>query len=308
MIEVADNSVSAIVTSPPYWRLRDYGNKDQIGQEKTPEEFIEKLVSVFRSAKRTLNNNGTLWVNIGDGYATGAAHQKQEATKSGKRNELITGNKITGGLKPKDLVGIPWMLAFALRADGWYLRQEIIWSKPNPMPESVKDRCTRSHEYIFMLSKSPKYYYDAEAIKTEPKYYGVTGMEQNGYKDAKKFNGKHSDKQSGHSKRHAGFNERWDNLMKAEQQSMKANKRSVWTVPTKPFAEAHFATFPPELIVDIIKCSSPENGLILDPFMGAGTTALVAKKLNRNFIGYELNQSYIDIANSRMKQELGLFY
>jgi DNA modification methylase len=311
-----DESVHCIVTSPPYWGLRDYGVKGQIGQEPTPEKFIHEMVKVFREAKRVLKKDGTLWVNIGDSYA---AAPKKRTSEQAARKSTLTGSKGTQiackdqikktveGLKPKDLVGIPWMLAFALRADGWWLRQDIIWSKPNPMPESVTDRCTKSHEYIFMFSKSSKYFYDHEAIKTEPKYWGVTGMDGSGYKDAKKYNGKHSDKQRGHSRRHAGFNQRWDAMSTKEQMSMGANKRSVWHIPTKPFPDAHFATYPEELIVDCIKAGCPEGGVILDMFFGAGTTGLVARKLNRNFIGIELNPEYVTIAEKRLQKELGLF-
>lgn len=218
-------------------------------------------------------------------------------------------------LKPKDLIGIPWMVAFALRSSGWYLRQDIIWSKPNPMPESVQDRCTKSHEYIFMLSKSSKYYYDNESIKT-PAINPQDDLrrlkqqkEDNKSEPTEMQNGLRSrgDKQRGHSRRHAGFNDRWDHITKEEQISMGANKRSVWNVATKPFSEAHFATFPQDLIIDCIKAGSPVDGIVLDPFMGAGTTALVSSKLNRNYIGFELNPDYIKIAENRLSKELGMF-
>jgi DNA modification methylase len=317
---IPDQSVHCCVTSPPYWGLRDYGMDGQLGLEKTPEEFIEKLVEVFREVKRVLRDDGTIWVNIGDSYAhNGAAYHDGKSTLIGRKQGTEMGAakrfvKKGGDLKPKDLVGIPWMLAFALRADGWYLRQDIIWSKPNPMPESVTDRCTKAHEYIFMLSKSHKYYYDSAAIKTPPKnpeddLRRISKATINGKStpDAEKNGIRKVDKQRGHSRKHAGFNERWDNMTGAEQASMGANKRSVWEIATKPFKEAHFATFPEDLIVPCIKAGAPEGGTILDPFMGAGTTAVVARKLNRNYLGFELNPDYINIAESRIDKELGFF-
>lgn len=213
----------------------------------------------------------------------------------------------TTSLKPKDLIGIPWRVAFALQSDGWYLRQDIIWSKPNPMPESVRDRCTKAHEYIFMLSKAERYYYDQEAIKEPAIYAGLTNQEPNGYKDATKFNGKHSDKQRGHSRRHAGFNDRWDQMEREEQCSGVRNKRSVWTVATQPFKEAHFATFPPDLIEPCIKAGCPAGGIVLDPFGGAGTTGLVADRLQRNAILIELNPTYAEMAKSRVYSDAPLF-
>lgn len=341
-------SVHTIVDSPPYWKLRDYGIAGQIGLERTPEIYIKHLVKIFRECKRVLRHDGTLWLNIGDSYAASEKNRTPEqatfkSNLKGSKDAQIAAchqpSKLVGGLKPKDLVGIPWMLAFALRADGWYLRSDIIWSKPNPMPESVTDRPTKSHEYIFLLSKSKQYYYDAAAIRTQ-----LIEHSQNIYpfSDATKKDvllrqrGK-SDKQRGHSRKHAGFNERWDNMSVAEQMANGANKRSVWTVATQPFKDAHFATFPPNLIVDCIKggtseygccaeCGSPyERGkelwqkkcicdtdeimpaIVLDPFFGAGTTGLVAQKLGRNFIGIELNPAYINIAKKRLQDELGLF-
>lgn len=331
--ELPDNSVHCCVTSPPYWGLRDYGVIGQLGMEKTPEEYISNMVAVFREVKRVLRNDGTLWVNIGDSYWGGKGKSAQAWSTEHTDRETINGNQhqISGkgqtrpsdgkhkSIKPKDLVGIPWMLAFALRSDGWYLRQDIIWSKPNPMPESVTDRCTKSHEYIFMLSKSSKYYYDAEAIKTEAKESTIKRLSQDidNQKGSTRVPGKtngnmkaviKTDKQRGHSRKHAGFNERWDNMSSTEQMSMGANKRSVWEVATKPFSEAHFATFPEELIVDCIKAGCPIDETILDPFFGAGTTGLVARKLGRNYIGIELNEKYIkEIAEPRLKRELGMF-
>jgi len=315
---IPDKIANMCVTSPPYYQLRDYGAENQIGMENTPESFINNLVDVFRQVKRILKDDGTLWINIGDTYYGGNT-QPGGGSHNGKHIKSGTPPKKqkVNGLKPKDLIGIPWMLAFALRADGWYLRQDIIWSKPNPMPESVIDRCTKSHEYIFMLSKSPKYYYDSFAIRTPMKESSVSRLAQNidGQKGSSRVPGKTNgtmkavggDKQRGHGRRHAGFNGRWDALTKEQQCSLGANKRSVWNIATKPFKEAHFATFPQELIVDCIKAGCPEEGIILDPFFGAGTTGLVARKLNRNFIGCELNAGYVDISQSRMNKELGLF-
>ena len=287
-----NSSVDCCVTSPPYWALRDYGVKGQIGQETTPKEYVNKLRQIFEEVRRVLKPEGTLWLNLGDSYASNGKNRTWEqamaksttnGVASGQAQILKQQNKVVGNLKPKDLVGIPWMVAFALRDAGWYLRQDIIWSKPNPMPESVKDRCTRSHEYIFMFSKSRKYYYDAEAIKTGLKESSVQRLSQ----DIE--NQKGSNRANGGSKTNG------------------ANKRSVWNVSTKPFKEAHFATFPENLIVDCIKAGCPEDGIVLDPFMGAGTTALVACKLNRNYVGFEINPIYIRIAEKRLKDELGLF-
>lgn len=306
MKSLPDNSIDCCVTSPPYFGLRDYGHDGQIGLEDTPEKFVQKLVEVFTEVKRTLKPEGTLWLNLGDSYAGGggaSGHTKE--TKNLGANTSVYGAVKSGGktygLKPKDLIGIPWMVAFALRSSGWWLRQDIIWNKPNPMPESVTDRCTKAHEYIFLLSKSQKYYYDNVAIQELANYGGrkdtvMKGSEKyaNGYFPAD------TKTQSIALKGH----ERWK---KNEAGEMIRNKRSVWTVTTKPFKEAHFATFPEELIVDCIKAGCPEGGIVLDPFMGAGTTALVAKKLNRNYVGFELNAEYIKIAEKRLQTNLGIF-
>lgn len=333
-------SVDCIITSPPYWGLRDYGIEGQIGLEDSPEKFIEKMVAVFREAKRVLAEHGTLWLNIGDSYANNPGNGRGGEATIG--NQSMTGaaphrsgrNKVVGNLKPKDLVGIPWMLAFALRADGWYLRSDIIWAKPNPMPESVTDRPTKAHEYVFLLSKSPKYYYDAAAIKTQSLESSRARLSQDIESQAGSLRvpgktngpmkavgggwaggvpplkdlpgsgnklGAFRDKQRGHGRRHAGFNDRWDAMPKEEQQ-MLANKRTVWTVATMPFKEAHFATFPEKLIEPMILAGTLPGGVVLDPFMGAGTTALVAKKLGRQYLGIELNPEYIAMAEKRLNR------
>ncbi len=293
---LSDNSVNCCITSPPYYGLRDYGNDEQIGLEATPEEYIGKLVEVFREVRRVLTNDGTLWVNIGDSYAgsmKGAAQSPDNAMNYKQGTNRGTLSKTTlvkqcTNCKPKDLIGIPWMLAFALRADGWYLRQDIIWAKPSVMPESVKDRCTKAHEYIFLLSKSRKYYFDNESIK-EPSTTFDTSIRD---RDNTKMNNT-----PGRSKMHG---------LTTNDYEMR-NKRSVWTVATQPFRGGHFAVFPPKLIVDCIKAGCPENGIVLDPFMGAGTTAVVARKLNRNYIGFELNPDYVKIAENRLRKEVGIF-
>lgn len=313
-----DQSVQCIITSPPYWGLRDYGVAGQLGLEKTPEEYISKMVAVFREAHRVLKNNGTLWVNIGDSYASVGKWGGSSGGKHAKGLHGETGIGRTkrdyGDLKSKDLVGIPWMLAFALRSDGWYLRQDIIWAKPNPKPESVTDRCTRSHEFIFMFSKSAKYLYDHRAIKTEAlnpqddirRIAGAT-IDGKSAPNEQRNGIRRSDKLRGHLRRHAGFNDRWDNMTSAEQQSGGANKRSVWTIATKGFKEAHFAVFPPELIVDPIKAGTRPGDIVLGPFSGSGTTCLVAGLHGRKFIGLELNPDYIAISENRLQKELGLF-
>jgi len=285
-LKTITSPVQMCVTSPPYYGLRDYGGKDnQIGMEQTPEEYIDQLVDVFRSVRDVLKDDGTLWVNIGDtyyNYRSDGNYPKQTVSKT--KQDLpefspVRGNKLDG-LKQKDLIGIPWMLAFALRADGWYLRQDIIWNKPNPMPESVKDRCTKSHEYIFLLSKSRYYKYDNEAIKEPVK-------QDWGTRD--RTNGKYHNPGTGLAP-HSGLSKSYD----------RKNKRSVWTVTNKPYKGAHFAVFPPDLIEPCILAGSEENDTVLDPFMGSGTTAMVAKKHNRNYIGCELNEEYASLQTDRI--------
>lgn len=290
MRRMPDASVHTCVTSPPYFGLRDYGHDGQIGMEPTPDEFVAALVAVFREARRVLRDDGTLWLNLGDSYArTGGTDRKASKTaKVGSTRNTLEQMKdrtqvAPEGLKDKDLIGVPWRVAFALQADGWYLRQDIIWHKPNPMPESVRDRCTKAHEYIFLLSKGPKYYFDAEAIK-EPE---VCGRKRGPapHPDAKSTNG------------NGGLSQRESNG--------KRNKRSVWTVTTKPFKGAHFATFPPDLIEPCVLAGAPLGGTVLDPFGGAGTTGLVAKMHYRNAVLCELNPEYAAMAQARIDAYTG---
>lgn len=326
-----DNCVDCCVTSPPYFGLRDYGTEEQIGMEQTPDEFVDKLLQVFTEVKRVLKPEGTLWLNLGDSYSgsgKGLNDNREDKGKQGTNKGSINLKRgfETYGMKPKDLIGVPWMVAFALRANGWYLRQDIIWHKPNPMPESVTDRCTKSHEYIFLMSKSRQYYYDHEAIKTEVTKESVKRLAQDieNQKGSERVPGKTNGSMKAviakgltiGGKKGREYNpqpgdpnfrngsEQWGRQYVPD---FTANKKSVWTVTTKPFKEAHFATFPEELIVDCIKAGCPIDGVVLDPFMGAGTTALVSRKLNRNYIGFELNKDYISIANKRLHDELGFF-
>ena len=281
------------VTSPPYYGLRDYGHEGQIGLEETPEQYIAAMVEVFRCVWDVLEDNGTLWLNIGDSYYNYRPGKGQALVKQSVANNdqdlpqtcARRGNKLDG-LKEKDLIGIPWMLAFALRADGWYLRQDIIWHKPNPMPESVQDRCTKAHEYIFLLSKSQKYHYDAEAITENSIHAGVTVKSHGKYEDE---NGKPT---KGHETHVVG-----ERLVKDVR-----NKRSVWTVTTKPYEGAHFAVFPQDLIEPCILAGAPVGGVVLDPFMGSGTTAQVAQHLGRKYLGCELNPAYAELQSKRLQQ------
>lgn len=316
-----DESVNCCVTSPPYFGLRDYGVPGQMGLETSPAEYIVKMVEVFSEVRRTLRADGTLWLNMGDSYAndgkwgghTGGKHVKALHCSPIGRNKKYT------GLKPKDLIGVPWMLAFALRDAGWYLRSDIIWAKPNPMPESVTDRPTKAHEYIFLMSKSAKYFYDAAAI-AEPGAESSPARMLRAQGEHKMVNGAngqtpHSihqprpkvDKQCGHSRRHAGFNDRWDAMERAEQCSGMRNRRTVWDVATHPFPEAHFATFPPDLIEPCILAGCPEGGTVLDPFSGAGTTGLVSSRFGRNYIGIELNPAYVEMSRKRIEQDAPMF-
>jgi site-specific DNA-methyltransferase (adenine-specific) len=245
------NSVRCVVTSPPYWGLRDYGIDDQIGLELTMPQFIQKLVAVFSEVRRVLTDDGTLWINIGDGYTSGNRGYRATDKKNPARAMTVRPDT-PEGLKPKDLMGIPWRLAFALQDDGWYLRTDIIWNKPNAMPESVKDRPTRSHEFLFMFSKSEKYFYNSNAVKQVADGGGLR------------------------------------------------NLRTVWSVNTKPYAGAHFATFPPELVRPCVKASTEPGDFVLDPFFGAGTVGLVCNEEGRKYAGVELNPSYVDLAVERL--------
>ena len=285
-------SARMCVTSPPYYGLRNYGSEDcQIGLEESPEEYIHNLVEVFREVRNVLTDDGTLWLNMGDSYynyrpGKGQALVKQTVANS--KQDLPDkcarrGNKLDG-LKEKDLIGIPWMLAFALRADGWYLRQDIIWHKPNPMPESVKDRCTKSHEYLFLLSKNKHYYYDNDAIKEPAKDWGTRD----------RTNGKYHNQGTG-LQPHSGLTESYD----------KRNKRSVWSITNKPYRDAHFAVFPPDLIKPCILAGSEKGDIILDPFIGSGTTAMVAKELCRYYIGCELHEDYGKLIKNRVSDARG---
>jgi DNA modification methylase len=312
-----DESVHCVVTSPPYFGLRDYGVAGQIGLEPTPAAFIDEMVAVFAEVRRALRSDGTIWLNLGDSYAGGGGFcptaPSTATSKSGKYGSAGAAMKSVGkvaGVKTKDLIGIPWRVAFALQADGWYLRQDIIWSKPNPMPESVRDRCTKAHEYVFMLSKSERYHYDQDAIAEPAVYVGVAGQDANGFKNPLRFNGKLAEstkKQDGHGRRHAGFNARWDEAEERGDCKTTRNKRSVWEVATAPFSEAHFATFPPALIEPCILAGCPAGGTVLDPFGGAGTTGMVADRLGRNAILIELNPEYAAMAERRIRGDAGMF-
>ena len=287
--ELPDCTADCCITSPPYLGLRDYGVNGQLGLENSVEAYINRLTDIFREVRRVLKNDGTLWMNIGDSYTTS--------------------NYEYSNCKKKDLMGIPWILAFALRDDGWYLRQDIIWEKPNAMPESVKDRCTKSHEYIFLFSKQSKYYFDHEAIK-EPAV-GFNNIAPAGSKGTLKPN---SRLRKGNSRTFRGggaytkgqsFNNSAEITREShgnnENMTGLRNKRSVWTVATQGYKEAHFATFPEKLIEPCVLAGSRDGGIILDPFIGSGTTAVVAKKFNRGFIGIELNTEYVEMAKRRLE-------
>jgi DNA modification methylase len=295
----ADEGVKAqtCVTSPPYFGLRDYGHDGQIGLEETPEQYIQAMVEVFRCVWDVLADDGTLWLNIGDSYAgsgkgRNADGTHQEGGKQGTNKGTVLGSLVkteAPQCKPKDLIGIPWMLAFALRADGWYLRQDIIWHKPNPMPESVRDRCTKAHEYIFLLSKSDKYYFDSDAMK-EP----ATNAGKRVSLGDKSFS-------KGQAKG-VGVDPSGNGLKDFYDVPETRNRRSVWTVTTKPYKGAHFATFPPDLIEPCILAGSRPNDIVLDPFMGSGTTAQVANQFGRQYLGCELNPDYEQLQRERLKQ------
>lgn len=317
---IESNSVNCCITSPPYYGLRDYGTDGQIGLEETPSEYIENLVAVFREVHRVLKTDGTLWLNMGDSYAGSCKGRNADETPcKGNSVSRDNNNKFGGKLfiancseyKRKDLMGIPWRLAFALQADGWYLRQDIIWHKTNCMPESVKDRCTKSHEYIFLLSKSDKYYFDYEAIK-EPAV-GFNNIPPAGSKGTLTPN---SRRRKGNSKTFRGGgtytnNQSFNNSVAVQRESTGntenktglRNRRDVWSVATAKCKEAHFATFPEKLIEPCVLAGCPTSGIILDPFLGSGTTAVVAVKNKRSYIGIEINPEYADMAKRRVEQE-----
>ena len=281
-------SARTCVTSPPYWGLRDYGVEGQLGLEPTPDAYVAAMVEVFREVRRVLAEDGTLWLNLGDSYCGGGRGCEGKGWEDGEKKNKIAPIETPLGMKPKDLVGIPWMVAFALRADGWYLRSDIIWSKPNPMPESVTDRPTKAHEYIFLLSKSAKYYYDAKAC-AEPTVN--TRKPGRGITDTRTTHGT------------GGGNSGLNNLMSRYHNGdapTTRNRRSVWHIATHPYKGAHFATFPPTLIEPCILAGSAPGDTVLDPFLGSGTTLAVAKQHGRNGIGCELNPEYVALAQQRI--------
>jgi len=314
--KIEDESINCCITSPPYFGLRDYQNDKQIGLEETPEAYVEKLVDVFNEVKRVLRDDGTLWLNLGDTYAGHNSRASKGRAGYGEPRECVT-KRIFQGIKQKDIIGIPWMVAFALRESGWYLRQDIIWHKPNPMPESVTDRCTKAHEYIFLLTRSAKYHYDHEAIKTPLKESSLqrpgqdidnqTGSDRvpgktNGKMKAVVGCNKHKNLEYNGQANHSFHRTRNQNGDEWESSDGKANKKSVWIVNTKPYKDAHFAVYPPDLIVPCIKAGCPKDGIVLDPFFGSGTTGAVAQRLGRKWIGIELNEDYIELASKRFKQ------
>lgn len=300
-IPLVDGSMNCCVTSPPYWGLRDYGIANQIGLERDPQAFIDQMVAVFREVWRVLRDDGTLWLNLGDSYcsAGGTGHQGKHGQRCNRTHtqRSILGRTAGGGLKPKDLVGMPWRVALALQSDGWYLRSDIIWHKPNPMPESVYDRPSKSHEYLFLLAKSQNYYYDGDSIRepVKPKTLTSYGTRQNRTGDS-----------SGLVKS-ARFSKDRKPRLNGDGTLAGANKRSVWTVPSHPFPGSHFATFPPKLIEPCILAGCPPGGLVFDPFVGTGTTVEVANRLGRRGVGCDLSAEYLhDFAAERIKTQMGL--
>lgn len=325
LAKLADESVNCVVTSPPYFGLRDYGVDGQIGLEHTPEAFVAELVAVFREVRRVLRNDGTLWLNLGDSYNTKNHRRDASAYVDGGTRQLRAAEannqsprRFDETLKEKDLVGIPWRVAFALQADGWYLRQDIIWSKPNPMPESVQDRCTKAHEYVFLLSKSPRYWYDADAIAEPVTASTVARLAQDveAQEGSHRVPGKTNGAMKAVGRARGVYTEQaFQDRPQSEPRGSKSNfgdfetrnARSVWTIATQPFSEAHFATFPPELAERCIKAGCPVGGTVLDPFGGAGTSGMVADRLQRNAILIELNPAYAEIARNRITKDAGLF-
>jgi DNA modification methylase len=323
---LSEKSIQSVVTSPPYWRQRDYNMAGQLGLEQTPEEYIAEMVSIFAALRPSLKDDGTLWINIGDKWASGGnggggsfMETRTEAWAHAKDAKGWRSPPV--GYKDKDLVGIPWMLAFALRADGWFLRQCNIWGKPNCMPESVSDRSTISHEYVFHLSKSNSYFYNIDAARTPAAPSSETRLAQDtasqtGSERANgggKTNGtmkavaRKSDKQRGHSRKHDGFNARWDSMSREERMAHGANLRSVWWISPAQYREGHYAVMPDKLAEICITCGSKPGDTILDPFFGAGTTGLVADRLGRKCIGIELNPEYAAMARARIIKDGPLF-
>jgi DNA modification methylase len=322
-----DASVQCCVTSPPYYGLRDYGHAGQIGLEQTPAEYVEQMVQVFREVRRVLANDGTLWLNLGDSYNNFRIGQVGQGVHGGESRDKPTDKRRgVDGLKEKDLMGIPWRVAFALQADGWYLRQDIIWHKPNPMPESVRDRCTKAHEYVFLLSKSERYFYDADAVaeestgqaagNTKPHEH-VPGLAAHNNRSgltayAQRQRSKRDSFKRDHSKRAEVIPGQTVGTHRADREegtwdTATRNKRNVWTIATQPFKEAHFATMAPELAETCVRAGCPEGGTVLDPFGGAGTTGLVADQLQRHAVLCELNPDYIAIARRRIAADAPLF-
>ena len=284
--------VQTCVTSPPYYGLRDYGHPGQLGREKSPDEYVKSMVEVFQCVRDVLADDGTLWLNLGDSYAANRAYQVPSTKGGPKHSDSQSvggkGSVVPDGLKPKDLIGIPWRVAFALQSDGWYLRQDIIWHKPNPMPESVTDRCTKAHEYIFMLTKKERYYFDSDAMKEPAIHAGKTV--KLGEKSLSKGQA------TGNNVARSG-NAKKDSVVIKDTR----NRRSVWTVATRPYKGAHFATFPETLIEPCVLAGSRPADIVLDPFMGSGTTAAVAKKHGRQYLGCELNLDYGVLQQERLK-------
>lgn len=324
-IPLRDGCVQCCVTSPPYYALRNYGVEQQIGLEPMPSCptqyrcnscYVCALVGVFRDVRRVLTDDGVAWLNLGDSYVgVGAQTAGTNSKEHGRRADRMFSPRISwAGMKQKDLIGIPWRIAFALQADGWYLRSDIIWSKPNPMPESVTDRPTKAHEYLFLLAKSERYYYNAAAIREpyaastltqfEKPYEGEATKEYAavGVQNPSAIKKRITDKQRGHSRRHAGFNDRWDAMPKQEQQQGGANKRTVWTIPTMPYGGAHFATMPEKLVEPCVLAGSRLGDLVFDPFSGSGTVLAVAERLGRRAVGTDLNPAYLDLAKKRTAQ------
>lgn len=330
-IPLSDKSVQCVITSPPYWRLRDYGVEGQIGLEASLDEYIATIVAVMREVRRVLKDDGTLWLNLGDSYA-GSGKGGQSEKKRSVNWQARYGNHgvVPIGLKPKDLCGIPWRLAFALQADGWYLRSDIVWAKPNPMPESVTDRPTRSHEYLFLLSKQGSYYYDADAIR-EP----LETIERQGARrsyppsTASSYgNGGHIEMRgpfaglplnpAGRNKRDVWTADDWDSAIQTLTEGDRVElllwlrgeidhlpKRDVWTISPEPTPEAHFATFPSKLVELCILAGSRIGDVVFDPFLGSGTVGKVVERLGRRWVGTELSAEYIEIAKRRT-QQIGL--